>query len=263
MTVVVFLVVLVVLIVVHEFGHFVAAKWAKMRVEEFGLGYPPRLFGIQWGETVYSINALPFGGFVKICGENLNKESIADPRAFTARPKWQQAVVLVAGIAMNLLLAWLLISIVLMTPRWVSDHEFIGAQPLVPALVEGAETTIQLTGAIAGGLAHFFAHVFTFSADLSQIAGPIGIAGAVGTASTLGWQNILSLIALISINLALVNLIPIPALDGGRLFFVLIEAVIRRPIKPVVAQAANAAGFAFLLLLMVVVTANDVYRLIG
>jgi regulator of sigma E protease len=267
MTILVFILVLVVLIIVHEFGHFVVAKLSGMRVDEFGLGYPPRAATIaQVGETRYTLNWIPFGGFVKIFGENPPPHGIgqaADPRAFSARPRILQALVLLAGIAMNLVLAWLIFTSILMTPHWISDHEFIGALPLGTALVQGVEVTARVTGAIALGLAHFFVGLFTFSADLSQVTGPIGIAGAVGTASALGWQSLLSLVALISINLALINLIPIPALDGGRLLFVLIETIIRRPIKPSVAQTVNTAGFAFLILLMLVVTFHDVYRLMA
>ncbi|MDP2665790.1 MAG: site-2 protease family protein, partial [bacterium] len=113
------------------------------------------------------------------------------------------------------------------------------------------------------GLWHFFYGIFTLSADLSQVAGPIGIAGVVGTASMQGFGYLFSIMAIISINLALINLIPIPALDGGRLLFVTIESIIRRPIKPAVAQALNGIGFLFLILLMLVVTAHDIFKIVG
>src|SRR6185369_3824099 len=113
----------------------------------------------------------------------------------------------------------------------------------------------------AEGLLHFFYGVFTFSANLSQVSGPIGIAGAVGGASMQGLGYLFSIMAVISINLALINLLPVPALDGGRLLFVIIESVIRRPISPRVAQTINAVGFVFLLLLMVVVSAHDIFKL--
>ncbi|MDO8624009.1 MAG: site-2 protease family protein [bacterium] len=264
MTILVFIVVLVVLIVVHEFGHFVVAKLSGMRVDEFGLGYPPRaaILG-RVGETLLTLNWIPFGGFVKIHGEDAIEEEGKDPRAFSSKPRHIQAIVLVAGIAMNLLLALIIFTGLLMTPHRISDHEIASPLPLISALVKGAEVTWHVTAATAVGLAHFFAGVLTFSADLSQVTGPVGIAGAVGAAAQSGWQSLLSLTALISVNLALINLIPIPALDGGRLLFVIIEAIIRRPIKPIVAQTVNAAGFAFLILLMVVVTLHDVYKIIG
>ncbi len=362
MSVLIFIVVIVALIVVHEFGHFVAAKLSGMRVDEFGLGYPPRALLIgKWGGTEYTLNWLPFGGFVKIYGEDGGE---AGPRSFSARPRILQALVLVAGVAMNLLFAYVLVTgaLVAGTPRALSDSELAGARnqelmvanvlPGTPAaragllpgdsimsasdsagkwqavdpksfsafiaasrgeavtiaikhdgkeevitatpvagvaatdptryalgievatigvvplsfgsaLVEGASLTWGALTLTAAGLWHFFYGVVTFSADLSQVSGPIGIAGAVGSASAQGFGNLLSIMAIISINLALINLIPIPALDGGRLLFVAIESVIRRPIKASVARAINAVGFIFLILLMVVVTAHDIFKIVG
>jgi regulator of sigma E protease len=362
MSILIFVIVIIALIVVHEFGHFVAAKLSGMRVDEFGLGYPPRALTIaKRGETSYTLNWLPFGGFVKIYGEDGGG---ASPRAFSNRPRILQAIVLIAGIAMNLLFAYVLITGALIagTPRALSDSEVASArnpellvanilpgspaakaellpgdvvasasdtkgewravdpksftsfisesagaeitlsvtrngktqqirvQPkegiitsdpfryalgvevatvgVVPvslgqAVREGATLTWEATTLTAVGLWHFFYSIFTFSADLSQVAGPIGIAGAVGTASTQGLGYLFSIMAIISINLALINLIPVPALDGGRLLFVIIESVIRRPIKASVAHAINSVGFVFLILLMLVVSAHDIFKIIG
>ncbi|KKW40084.1 MAG: Membrane-associated zinc metalloprotease, partial [Parcubacteria group bacterium GW2011_GWA1_54_9] len=141
----------------------------------------------------------------------------------------------------------------------------IGIMPLSlgSAMIEGAHLTWGATKMTAIGLYHFFSGVFTLSADLSQVAGPVGIAGVVGGASAQGLGHLFSIMAIISINLALINLIPVPALDGGRLLFVIIESVIRRPIKPVIAQSVNAVGFLFLVFLMLVVTAHDIFRIVG
>lgn len=131
MHILVFIIVLVVLIVVHEFGHFVAAKLSGMRVDEFGIGYPPRLWGVRMGETEYTINALPFGGFVRIYGEDeTDAKVLGSRRAFSARPRVLQAITLVAGIAMNLLLAYVLITATLAmgTPRALSADELINAR---------------------------------------------------------------------------------------------------------------------------------------
>lgn len=362
MEILIFIIVIVALIVVHEFGHFVAAKLSGMRVDEFGLGYPPRAATIaKIGETVYTLNWLPFGGFVKIYGEDGDGENT---RAFSRRPRVLQALVLVAGIAMNLLFAYVLITGALIsgTPRALSASELaqahsmelavaavlpgspaaqagllpgdsilsakdatgtwhaadpasfttfiaesvgapvtlsvqrngselsvvatpvagvvtsdpsryalgvevatIGIVPLSlgKAIVQGASFTWSATVLTAEGLLHFFYSIFTLRADLSQVAGPVGIATAVGSASAQGIGNLFAIMAIISINLALINLIPIPALDGGRLLFVIIESVIRRPIKPSFARAANAIGFMLLVLLMVVVTAHDLFRIVG
>ncbi|MCX6787604.1 MAG: M50 family metallopeptidase [Candidatus Kaiserbacteria bacterium] len=372
MTILIFILVIVALILVHEFGHFVVAKLSGMRVDEFGLGYPPRAFTIATvGETSYTLNWLPFGGFVKIYGEDaLSPASAKDARAFSSKPRILQALVLVAGIAMNLLFAYVLITGALIagTPRSLDESELASASSMelmvanvlpgtpaaraglvagdsimsakdakrewlpstalgtsVPlpksfsafiaasggkdvsltvksktgervitaipaeglidnepfrhalgievatvgvlplsfgaAIVEGAHLTWSATKMTALGLGHFFYGILTLSADLSQVSGPIGIAGAVGSASSQGFGDLLSIMAIISINLALINLIPVPALDGGRLLFVIIESVIRRPIKASIAGSINMVGFAFLILLMLVVTAHDIFKL--
>ncbi|MDP2593909.1 MAG: M50 family metallopeptidase, partial [bacterium] len=354
------------------FGHFVVAKWAGMRVDEFGLGYPPRAAKVgQVGETEITLNWLPFGGFVKIYGEDGTKEGPPDPRAFGARPRILQALVLVAGVAMNFFFAYVLITgaLVAGTPRALAPEEvsratdaalavsgvlpdspaaragfsvgdtiilatdangswrandpasfsdFVAASDgpsgtrglrpitltikhngqeqtltvipvaglvandetryalgieiatigtvslsLPQAVIDGAQLTWGATMLTAVGLWHFFYGIVTGHADLSQVAGPVGIAGVVGSASTNGLGALLAIVAIISINLALINLIPIPALDGGRLLFVIIESIVRRPIKPSVARAVNAASFVLLILLMLVVTANDIYRIVG
>ncbi|MDB5245555.1 MAG: metalloprotease RseP [Parcubacteria group bacterium] len=365
MTILLFIIVLVVLILVHELGHFIVAKLSGMRVDEFGIGYPPRLYGKKFGETLYSVNALPFGGFVKIYGEDETEEGVlASPRAFSARPRILQALTLIAGIAMNLLLAYVLITAILYigVPRslapdqiafapdaalTVSDvlpgspaalagltagdtiqsvalpeETFKGVDPqafltfvasdttgaplqfsiernhvpqvveatpakgvipgeperlalgvsvtpvgtiqvsLLHAPIDGAIYTWEITKQTAIGLADFFWKAITLKADLSQVSGPIGIAGAVGTAYSEGFSQLLSIAAIISINLAIINLLPIPALDGGRLLFVIIESITRRPIKPSFAAAVNGIGFLLLILLMVVVTGHDILKLI-
>lgn len=361
MTIFLFVVVLVALILVHEFGHFVVAKLSGMRVDEFGIGYPPRAWGIKKGETEYTLNWLPFGGFVRIFGED-EEASGNDPRAFFRKPRIIQAAVLVAGIVMNLAFAWLLITITLAVgaPRALSPEEvattpdayvlvssvlpgspaeeagllpgdrvrsastskdtftsanseefsaFVGAHqepitfvlerkgeertitatpragvdtalperfvlgvgvasvgtvitPWYQAPIEGLSLTWDLTRNTAIGLVSFFASIFTFSADLTQVSGPIGIAGAVGDASQNGLAALMTLTALISINLALINVLPIPALDGGRLLFVIIESIIRRPLPRSFQNGINAVGFAFLILLMLVVTASDIFKLV-
>lgn len=365
MSILVFIVVICALIVVHEFGHFVAAKLSGMRVDEFGLGYPPRaLIVARAGGTDYTLNWLPFGGFVKIYGEDASLDTLGMSNSFSSKTRLAQALVLVAGVAMNILFAYALItgSLIMGTPRALSEEELpiasdaalavasvlpgtpaalaglrpgdmvlgakdaigewrfadpksfsafvaasdgseitlevrrdgetktivatpatgiatadpsryalgvevatIGVVPLsfAAAVVEGATLTWGAVALTAEGLLHFFRDVFTLSADLSQVAGPVGIAGAVGFASSQGIGNLLSIMAIISINLALINLIPVPALDGGRLLFVIIESVIRRPIKASISRSINMVGFAFLILLMLAVTAHDLFKILG
>jgi len=135
--------------------------------------------------------------------------------------------------------------------------------PWYRAPIDGAVFTWSITKQVAVGLTAFFGSVFTLSADWAQVTGPVGIAGVVGDAYDRGLIPLLTITALISVNLALINLLPIPALDGGRLLFVLVESIIRRPIPTIVTRGVNVAGFAFLILLMIAVTASDISKLVG
>ena len=361
MSIILFIIILCILILAHEFGHFIAAKKSGVRVDEFGIGFPPRLFSKKIGETVYSINLFPVGGFVKIFGENPDDESIkgADSeRSLFHKSKLVQAWVISAGIIFNFLLAWLLISAGFMigmpysvdgsaygkkvqnpsltitqvlpkspaeiaglksgdvivslsagdlklehpevapTQKFIADHDelllvytredktattlvrpsdgvvddrrVIGVSldmvgvlrlPVYDALSVGLTTTFSLTEATVVGLTHFFKNIFTGHADLSEVSGPVGIVGIVNDASTLGFMHLISLTALISINLAVINILPFPALDGGRLLFILIESITRSRIKPEFVNATNGIGFLLLIALMVFVTFNDVMKL--
>ena len=368
MSVIIFLLVLIVLIFVHELGHFLVAKACGIRVDEFGLGFPPKIVGYKYGETVYSLNWIPFGGFVKIFGENPDDENTSGPdsaRSMVNKPKWQQILVLVAGISFNIIFAWLIISIGFMSglpssvdaypnahfnnvqvvvtmtspgspaekagfksgdaivsmsvadkagvvteniaPKSVADvQNFISSHkdkeiavsyaegkvtgvykvtpaegvvsgkaaigigldmigtlqlPVHQALYQGALLTYDLTKSIAVGLWDFLKNIFIGKANFQQVTGPVGIVGLVGDASRLGFMHLLSFVAFISLNLAVVNLLPFPALDGGRVLFVIIEAIKRSPIKPKIANAFNTVGFALLLLLMLVITFHDVLKM--
>ena len=282
-------------------------------------------------------------------------------RAFSSRPKWAQAVVLLAGVTMNILLAWLLFAVVLMSgvPSAVTETEaspeaelyVAGTMPDSPAaeqlplgviiksvssesgkilenptpssfsqfvidtapelltvryqqgdeiettelaakqglddsnterylvgasltLVEevqrgpieairdGFTATLNGLVAIATGLYTLISDALIGQGDFSNVAGPVGIVGLVGDAADSGWTALLSFTAIISLNLAIINLLPFPALDGGRLLFVLIEAVTKREIPPRIAGYTNAIGFMLLLLLMVLVTYQDIMRLL-
>lgn len=364
MSVIIFLIVLAVLILVHEFGHFIVAKKSGIRVDEFGLGFPPKIISKKFGSTLYTLNAIPFGGFVKIFGEDPHAENISEadkPTSFFYKPKWVQSLVLVAGVTFNIIFAWLLISLGLfigmpagpdysgfgqvsnveltvtqviadlpahkaglisgdeilkvtlgntvlqddsLTPESVSslistsnkpldfvysrgDEEKkvsilpilneesgknmvgiamdeIGILKLPPhlALLEGARTTGLMIEQTAIGLAVFLWDTVKLNSDFSQVTGPVGIAGVVGEAKTLGFVYLLSITALISINLAIINLLPFPALDGGRLFFILIEVITRRKIPDSFVRWTNLVGFILLLLLMLVVTGNDILKLL-
>lgn len=368
MSVILFIIILLVLIIGHEFGHFTVAKWVKMKVLEFGVGFPPKIWGKKIGDTVYSINIIPFGGFVRIFGED-TPSSEADfgsasenEKAFSNRSKVSQAAVLFAGPGMNVVLGFLafvlaysigvatvaedgasissiqdgrviianvlphspaaeaglatgdqLISItedgvatpvtkpedlaaavhtdaplsllvlhageqknITVTPVTgliVSDPTkyaigvaslLVGTKVLsIPeAIVQAGHDTVFGLRDVVVGLATLIASAFTLSASLSDISGPVGIAGLVGDASTLGAGQVLLLAAIISLNLAVINLLPFPALDGGRLAMLLIEAVRGRTIKQATVQIVNVVGFGVLIILMLVVTWNDIAKLL-
>lgn len=361
MSILIFFAVLFVLILVHELGHFWVAKWTGMRVDEFGIGFPPRIAAIVRGETTYSVNALPIGGFVKIFGENGGCETDAAAtasRSFAAKSVPAKAAVLVAGVGMNVLLAWVLfLAVFLMgvpmsvpadaaspaaaltitevlpdgpvadaglkpgtkiiaaandtrslteptteefqalvragepvtiTYEWAGERGTAQVTP-EPALLEGDErpavgvalslveitrygfgealweatrTTVHTLGAVCAGIANLLWGALQLDANLSNVAGPVGIVTLVGDAAAVGISSLLIFTAVISLNLAVINLLPFPALDGGRLLFVLIEAVRRRPLHPAWEARANTIGFVLLLVLMLAITVNDVLRLL-
>ncbi len=360
MSILIFFIILLVLVIAHEFGHFIVAKKAGIRVDEFAFGFPPKIFGIKKGETTYSFNLLPLGGYVKIYGENPDEVKEADAkRSFAAQPRIVQACVIVAGIIFNLILAWLFVVATLMigiaapvdgedgamvtspklmiteltahgpaevagllpgdtiisvadgvdqalatAPEAVSG--FIGPReghtitltferkgetkqlsmqpvsgintrgaaigiymdmvgtlklPIHKALWTGAVKTYEFTKLTVVGIYTFLWEAVTGHANMQEVTGPVGIVRAVGEAAGLGFSNLLLFTALISINLAVINIIPFPALDGGRLLFIVIEAIMRKPIKTSVANALNFVGFALLMLLMLAVTWHDVAKL--
>lgn len=364
MNILIFLIILLVLVIVHEFGHFFTAKKFGIRVDEFGFGFPPKLFGRKYGETEYSFNALPFGGFVKIFGENPDDENTTGPdkdRSFVNKPKWQQAVVLFAGVLANFLLAWLLFSFSFMsglpmsagsgikeselqdvhlvivsvlpnspaenaglkfgdkiisvktgeesisqinpeslksfidshgdkeievgylraqnktenfikiTPnKNVSNEPMIGIAmdqigtaklPVFKAFYEGMKLNWSVTKGTVVGLYTLILEGIQGKGSFSSITGPVGMVGIVGEVTKFGFAYLMSFAALISVNLAIINLLPFPALDGGRLFFLLIEKIKGSRINPKIANVANMAGFVVLIILMLAVTYHDVVKL--
>ncbi|HEY4503747.1 MAG TPA: RIP metalloprotease RseP [Candidatus Paceibacterota bacterium] len=355
MTIIIFILVLAILIFVHELGHFLTARACGIRVDEFALGFGTRLWQVKKGETTYALNLIPFGGYVKIFGENPDEESINGPdkaRSFVNKPKWQQIAVLVAGVFFNFIFACILISSAFISgvpasiesypkyadsmtnPRIVityiepnSPAEKAGLKagdeiqnagsietlqksisesrdkgieidykrndidsrttiiakegivegkyaigiamdkvstlklPIHLAFIESARFTLHMIKSVTVGIYDLIIGMFNGVSKLSSVTGPIGIAEMIGDASNLGFTYLMMFTALISINLGVLNLVPFPALDGGRILFVMIEAIIRRPIKPIVANSINAVGFGLLILLMIVVTYKDIVKL--
>ncbi len=311
------------LILIHELGHFAAAKFFGMQVDEFGIGFPPRLFSRSWGGTRYSVNSLPLGGFVKLRGE-LDDAGMG---SFVRAPAWKRAVVLVAGVVMNFLAGWFIFSAVF----WIGSPKVLFIDQVAPGspaakagLAQGdivlgfssAQTFIAhvaaskgqkiefdvsragkdvrivampranpapgegalgvgltdggaprkgfFTGAAYGFLAavHMaWAVVLGLGSLVTQpesVAGPIGIFTIAIGAGRIGIVYVLQLLGVISLNLAVLNLLPIPALDGGRLLFIFAEKIRGRKFGAHIEMRAHAMGFMFLLIVIVLVTFKDV-----
>ncbi len=342
--------VLSILILVHELGHFLIAKRAGVWVEEFGLGLPPRLIGKKIGETIYSINALPLGGFVRLHGETTNKDLKKPKRAFYNKSKKARAAITSGGILANILLAIVAFTIVYSfsgIPRegvdvrvleiakgspaeeagilvgdiirsanerdLSSTGEFIKAidessgESVILILVRGDElkevalvpradppenqgpigvviTTSEtyfpplwqrpFYGVYYGaGDALFWmkAVVFGFGTiftDVSRgqapqgIAGPVGILAIISEVAKVGSLPLINLIGIISINLAIINLIPFPPLDGSRLLSIGLEAVFGKRVLPRVEAAAHAVGMVILILLILLISSREIPQLI-
>ena len=373
LTIVVFLAVLSILVLFHEFGHFYSARKLGIKIDEFGLGFPPRIFGfyknnsgkwkIKWGkgkikncpDVVYSINAIPIGGFVKIKGED--GENRQDKDSFSSQKVWKRLIVVSAGVLMNIFLAWILISIGFMIgfPHAVDDQfvqeknvkisdakvqivevlkdspaERAGLKPLDIILdIEnqevkrgedvqfflnspqesslkikrnGEEQNILITPefrenldryvigisiadtatirypwylALWEGLKATFIFlwtiIYTFYVVIKdlivgqsvgvEVAGPVGIANLTGQMARMGFIYLIQFTALLSLNLAVINFFPFPALDGGRFIFLLIEKIKGKPVKQEIEAIIHNSGFALLMLLFVWITLKDVIGL--
>lgn len=344
LTIVAFVGVLVVLIIAHEVGHFFTAKAFGVKVEEFGLGYPPRLFGIRRGETLYSFNALPLGGFVKMAGE----EDPTGPRTLASKPIFTRLLVLSSGSLMNALLPLLLFSIALMIPHnvvvgQVVIEKVVPNAPAARAGIEPGDTLLRIndkpvrnTGDVyryihlnlgkkttllvkhsdsttesirliprwkppegqgATGIAIrtlnptvvrqsepfwkaiplgvrevletlgiFKNAIITMIIGVAPVAvaGPVGIAQMTGEVARAGFSPLLQFASFLSINLAIINMFPIPALDGGRIVFVLLEWVRRgRRVSPRVEGIIHMVGFAMLIGLLLIVTYQDIIRIVS
>ena len=339
-----------VIIIIHEMGHFFAAKACGIKVDEFSLGMGPRIFVKRGKETLYTIKLLPIGGSVQM-GED---EESSDPRSFRNKPVWQRIIVLVAGPLMNLILGVIICAIALIVSGRIVTSEiggFRGDEPVSSQFLQAGDEIVEINGlsiwssmdisyalqnnaqkasdnaefitydfkvrrdgeivtlnnvkfAASPGengktgvvldfyvIAHKtdFGNVFVYSFKeaatygrlvwislidlisgtygLNDLSGPVGVVSAITqTASAsadmrINFTNLLSMIALITINLGIFNLLPRPALDGSRILFLIIELFRRKPMKPEHEGLVHFIGFAALMILMVVVTFNDIVKL--
>jgi len=353
-TLVLFIVTFTLIVSVHEFGHFAAARLLGMKVLEFAFGFPPRLAGVRRGETEYTLNWIPFGGFVRILGQDdfsIHQQGTGDPRSFTSKPWWAQAIVLAAGVFMNFVLALIILTIAFATgttaptgdvrvfdvragspaaaaglqvgdivvdvdgtpihtaramvnitakaaekqqeiaiditrngqplppiraipraeppagegPLGVQLEEVQAAVSVPPAQAFGS--AVSLTGDVVGQIValpgQLIAQRAAPSGGAPVVGGPIEIFRVTGQVAQFGIPTFLKLVGVLSVNLGVINIIPFPGLDGGRLFFVLLGALLRRRLSPPGEAAIHAVGFVLLLGLLVIVSISDIRRAIG
>jgi len=356
MSILLFLLILSVLVLVHELGHFLIAKKNGVLVEEFGIGFPPRLFGLKIGETRYSINLIPLGGFVKLYGEEYNeinqkskiKNQKLEKKAFAYKNPWQKIMIIIAGVVGNFLLGWFLISYLFIQGVPIPAGKVIiekvqDKSPAKEALIKPKDAIyslkadkvypiktsadlINLTKKFAGkeivlyiergkekiqttitprknppknegslgvvitsviekkypwyqapfyGLIHAASitqkiiaeltktvfQIITFKKPSVDVAGPIGIARFTSEAAKFGKNAVLELMALLSLNLAVVNLLPFPALDGGRLIFVIYELLTKKRVNKKLESYLNLFGFIFLITIAILVSINDILKI--
>ena len=367
-TIAAFIGILVVLVLVHEIGHFVTAKLAGITVEEFGVGFPPRIGSVMFRGTRYSLNWIPLGGFVKMLGEDgdvelrrLREQGLTEPEiatamegAFNRKPMWVRVGVLLAGVVMNFVLAAALFSVALSMPRligegpltvtdiqadspaegvlrpddvivgvdgrtfersadltdYVAEHggETVTLQvergtdvldiEIVPrvvteedrangigpigfaydpariieepssvdgpleAVTEGTRTAWTIAIQIPGGLADAVGGLIGLNPEAPDARGPIGIAQETGRVLEAPLVSQLLFIGLLSVNLAVLNVLPFPPLDGGRIAVVIVEGLRRRRMPAEREAMIYLAGFAVLIALVILISINDIQRLI-
>ncbi len=332
-----------VIILIHELGHFTAAKIFGVKVNEFALGMGPTIFHFGKGETKYALRAFPIGGFCAMEGED---EASGDPRAFNNKKVWQRIIIVIAGALMNIVLGFILMIILTAQSasfksttvadvgkaiqvesgasfqagdeilsingyRTFNDYDFnfaisrYAGEPMTfevkrngekiaiegvtvdfsnvgegdaqyAFLVQGidknfftvieqsAKSTVSIVRVVWASLIDLITGKYGFEA----LSGPVGTAEIIGQAAAQGvnfvesLNNILWIMALITVNLGVFNLLPIPALDGGRLLFLIVEGIRRKPINPKYEGWVHAAGFVLLIGIMIAVTFKDIVNLI-
>lgn len=353
LTALLFLVVLSVLVIAHEFGHYIVARMCGVTVEEFGLGFPPRIAAWKGKRgMLWSLNAIPLGGFVRLKGESGDDRTAPDSFGRQSIPK--RFAVLVAGVAMNLVAAAVIFTVGFMVgmptvteggvdggtvtnasvrvlevvagspaetsgfavgdrlltidgaafatsadaraalgtdvvhtvvvqrdgvdttmtvdPEYMESLGKVGVGvglvetgdvrfPWYKAPIMGVSAMVSSTVQVVSAFAALIASPFTHTTVEAEVAGPVGIAVLTGEVARLGFAHLLQFAAMLSINLAVINVLPIPALDGGRVAFLVLELIRRKPTTPRVEQIVHGTGFAILLILVVIVTLKDIVGL--
>ena len=348
-TIILTLLVFGLIIVLHEFGHFIFAKLFKVRVNEFSFGMGPKIFGKRKGETLYSIRAFPIGGYVSMEGEDdagaagtkpqVSDIPQGDSGSVNEKPVWQRFIIFSAGAVMNLLLGLVILTVITanmdllgtnivasfrddsVTSQYlktedrivsVNGHRTASYNDVIFQILRDEDGQIDLTVVrdkqkqtlsvpfrtisnenggmnidldfMFYGVKGSFSTVVPYAVNwtvsvvkqvwfslvdivtgrygLNDISGPVGTAEIIGEVSSQGMDSFFMLIAFITINVGVFNLLPIPALDGGRILFLIIEGIFRKPVPQKYEGIIHAIGFMLLILLIIVVTFNDILKLV-
>lgn len=327
------------LVLFHEFGHFVMAKATGMRVDEFAIGFGPKIVSKKIGETEYSIRCVPLGGFNDIAGMD-PAENDAGDRGYCEKPVWKRMIVIVAGPLMNFLLPIVIFFFIFMivglsspstrpelgevmpdqpaamaglqsgdridsineepvnewddivrivhgadgSPMKIAYHRgdearqatvipvfdkqnnrmIIGIMGALdtwqPSVIEAAEAALFKTGYVIYHMIEGLVQIFTGEAA-AELAGPLGVMQMTGTVAKLGFTALMNFAALLSLNLGIINLLPVPALDGGHFVTLLLEALRGKPLGEKAMHYTQIAGITVLVALMLFATKNDIVRI--
>ena len=325
------------MVVIHEFGHFIVAKLCGVRVNEFSIGFGPKIFKKQGKETLYTLRLIPFGGFCAMEGED---EESHDPRAFCNKSAIKRFLIVAAGAIFNLILGLIIVMIYFAPAKAIATNTVASfsedATSVKTGLMEG-DTILEIDGRgclTANEIVYAFSAVednkidmlvlrdgkktqlknvefkieeidgikflnrdfnFTYKENtfgtfitqsvkytisygrtvwfslvdliggrfsLNEVSGPVGVASTLGEATKLGLDALLPMLALITVNLGVFNLLPIPALDGGRLVFILVEMILRKPVPQKYEALVHGIGFILLMAFIVLITFKDIFRFI-
>jgi len=252
------------LMILHEFGHFLLAKLFNVKVEGFSVGLPPKIFSFKVGEVTYSLNAIPFGAFVKINEE----ENDQDKRSFVNQSTSKKVAIFLGGVGMNFIIAFIVFTLLFTIgfPKSLLPSNYLISSttslslvkyPLHQAFLETGRFLSFVLVESLRGLKIAFGKIFTHL-DVSDLLGPVGLVAITSRSFEHGWRYGVYILGLISYALAIFNLLPIPALDGGRLLFLFLGKMFRKPISQKTETLIDNITFALLMFLAVLVTIKDV-----
>lgn len=227
------------LIFIHEGGHFCIAKLCKVKVNQFAIGFGPKIWSHQGKETLYALRLIPLGGFVSMEGED---QESSDERAFNKASIPKRIAIVSAGATVNIIFGLLVYFI------------------LVLAIKKNLLFAFQATGGYLDRFIQSIKMLFTGKVGVNDLTGPVGISQIVS--STVGIKEYVYMLSMISLSLGITNLLPIPALDGGKIVLLIIEAIRKKPLKENIEIEIQLIGFGLLMALSIFVTYNDIIRII-